>query len=716
MRRHCLFAVFVLALVVPASIHAQAGASDTVAGRFDTGKMWTFEYAPAEYFTETYGFDASPAWFERGRMAALRIPGCSASFVSPNGLLATNHHCVRGRVSQVSRPGEALLDNGFQARTLEEERPIPGYYADQLVAVQDVSDVVFAASDGAGSDAERAQAQQRAFGQVEQELLARYASTGDSIWVQFVALYHGGRHSAYVFRRFTDVRLVAAAELQMGFFGGDPDNFTYPRYALDFAFLRVYGRDGQPYQTEHYFGWGSDGVATGDVVFVIGNPGPTNRLKTIAQLEYQRDVELPATLHAFQMRLDAMDDYRHAFPDEAEGIDIRNRMFGLSNSLKATIGRLDALGLPLVMGRRRDAESTLRQAIRQNPELQQRFGDVFSGIASLQDGKRRHAAPYGAFRLLGSANYSSATVRRALAAARYFAARTQGQPEDDIAGAREELTRIEDLPRDLERRFLILELRDFARYFGPDHEITRAALGSRTAPDAAGWMLEHSALGSARATAEAVRDDGFDPEDPALRLGGTLYPHIEAFTEALGELGREERTLAADLGRAQFEVYGRSIAPDATFSPRITDGTVQPYAYNGTLAPPFTSFYGLYDRFYTQAHPSDWDLPPRWQTPPPGLDLRTPLNFISTADTYGGNSGSPAVTRDLALVGLNFDRNIEGLSRDYIYLPERGRNIMVDVRAVQAAMDHVYDADRIVQELLTGRLFRTEVEADRARP
>ena len=198
----------------------------------------------------------------------------------------------------------------------------------------------------------------------------------------------------------------------------------------------------------------------------------------------------------------------------------------------------------------------------------------------------------------------------------------------------------------------------------------------------------------------------------ALRIVDVVLPIYLEYGRVLDRLNAEEQGLASDLGRARFEVYGQSVAPDATFSPRITDGVVRGYEYNGTLAPPYTSFHVLYDRFYGHRGSVDWALPEQWQTPPDGLDLSTPLNFVSTADTYGGNSGSPAVTRDLELVGLNFDRNIDGLSRDFIYLPERGRNVMVDARAIYAALDHVYDADRIVQELITGRLFQTEVEAD----
>jgi hypothetical protein len=188
-----------------------------------------------------------------------------------------------------------------------------------------------------------------------------------------------------------------------------------------------------------------------------------------------------------------------------------------------------------------------------------------------------------------------------------------------------------------------------------------------------------------------------------------------AFAAADDRISAQEDELASQLGRARFAVYGRNVPPDATFSPRITDGVVQGYEYNGTLAPWHTTFYGVYDRFFSHGPDSEWNLPARWRTPPPGLDLSTSLNFASTADTYGGNSGSPAVRPDLSIVGLNFDRNIEGLSRDFIYLPARGRNVMVDVRAILAAMDHVYDGDRIVQELTTGRLVQTEQEADRAR-
>ncbi len=711
------FMMVCVAVLVAGPAQAQIGAPglDAVSGgRFDYGKMWTFEYAPGDYFTETYGFDASAAWFEQARLSVLRIPGCSASFVSPNGLVATNHHCVRSRVSEVSAPGEGLLDNGFFSRSLDEERPIPGYYADQLLAALDVSDEVFAAVDAA-AEAGRDEVLRQTLDAIEARLKQEYAEQGDSIRVQSISLYNGGRYSAYVFRRFTDVRLVAAVELQLGFFGGDPDNFTYPRYALDYAFLRVYDADGNPYQPDHHFGWSMDGVEQDDVVFVIGNPGSTNRLRTISQLEYQRDMEVPARIAWLAGRHHALDEFRAAAPTEAEAMDVRNRMFSLSNSLKASTGRLAALEDEGIMARKADAERQLREAIAASPELSERYGGVLGRLAEIQDELRSLAAPTAAFYRLAHATYGSATMRRALAGWVYARARSAGVGGDTLAALRDSVLVVGDRPLELERRYLAARLADFADAFGEDHAITRAALQGQTPQRAAERLLTESALRDAASTAAVIESGTLALSDPMLQLAAALLPEYQRYSMMLNRLDPEERGLASDLGRVRFEVYGRDVPPDGTSSPRITDGVVMSYEYNGTVAPPYTTFFGLYDRFRAHEGAIDWSLPQRWHQPPAGLDLRTPLNFVSTADTYGGNSGSPAVTPELELVGLNFDRNIQGLSRDFIYLPEQGRNIMVDVRAIRASLDHVYDLDRIVLELDTGQLFHTEEEADAAR-
>ncbi len=696
-------AAFVLSavLLAAAPAHAQMLES-TTAERYDLGKMWTFERPPSAYFSETYGFRADSAWFARARLAALRIPGCSAGLVSPHGLIVTNHHCVRSRLASIARPGEALLDSGFVARNLADERRIPDFHADQLIAALDVTEEIDAAVARSGAPGARGAAETA----IRDRLKAAHAASGDSVWVQLVALYDGARTSAYVFRRFTDIRFVMAVELQMGFFGGDPDNFTYPRYALDYAVLRAYGANGRPLPTPDHFGWSTEGVQPGDAVFVIGNPGRTARLTTVAQLEYYRDVSVPVSLGWYRSRLEAMRDYYRAEPVEAEGIDLRNRMFTLSNREKSLGGRLEALRDPGVIARRADSEAKLRAAIAADPELDRRFGPLFDRLAEVQAARRAQAAGTRAFSEVLNRTAGSGTLQRA-----FWGWRAHHAPADSADAFRREFARAMEWPAELERRLLAAQLADMADGFGPDHAVTRAVLGGATPAEAADRLMRTSRLAGPLPTAELDRLHG----DPALRLAMAFGPVMLAWQREEARLAALEGAVAADIGRARFAVYGPDVPPDGSSSPRIADGVVAGYPYNGTLAPAWTTFYGMYDRFAAFGSGTDWDLPHRWRTPPRGLDLGTPLNFVSTADSYSGNSGSPAVTRDLRLVGLNFDRNINALVRDYLYLPERGRNVMVDARAIDASLDAVYDMDRIAKELRTGRLFRTEAEADRAR-
>jgi hypothetical protein len=507
------------------------------AGRFDGGRMWTFEYPPAEDFSETYGFDANEAWFERARMAAVRSPGCSASFVSPNGLLATNHHCVRSRVSAVSRPGEGLLDNGFYASSVELERPIPDYYADQLIAIEDVTDEIDGAVAGAADDAARQRARSEAVDRIRTRLEAQHAASGADIRVQMIALYNGGRQSAYVFRRFNDIRLVFAVELEMGFFGGDPDNFTYPRYALDFAFLRVY-ENGEPYRPEHHFSWGSEGVEAGDVVFVIGNPGPTTRLTTMSQLEFLRDVGVPVQQAWFESRHAALGAYRDTDPAAAEAMDIRNRMFSLSNSLKAANGRLDALHTDEVMGRRLAGELALRDSVTADPELRAEYGALFDRMTDVQRLRTELAGPYGAFYRMGDNANGSRLITRLVLGMAYGEARNRGVPEDTLAVMRNRILQIDDLPVELERRFLTLRLADFERYLGPDHPVVRAALVDGSPQASAAALLAHSAAASAAKTRQALEAGNPATTDPGVPLASALLPAYQSFTSALARLER----------------------------------------------------------------------------------------------------------------------------------------------------------------------------------
>lgn len=396
---------------------AQTEQSDPMkAGRFDNGKMWTFEYPPADYFEEAYGFAPDEDWFDRARLGALRIPGCTASFVSSTGLVLTNHHCGRGPVAQVTRAGENLLDEGFYAPSLAEERPVPGFYADQMVAIADVTDEVHAAQEGMETDAERVAARDEAIQQIQDRLMAEAGGAEAGVVVEVTPLYHGGRYSAYTFRRYPDVRLVMAPELQMGFFGGDDDNFTFPRYALDMTFFRVYDAAGEPLETEHYFTWSLEGVQPGHPVFVIGNPGSTSRLETVSQLELRRDVTDKSLLAFVSSRLAALERYQESLPPAQRTDATRNQIFSLRNAQKAYTGQQSALVDPVVVSRKKDSERAFVEAIRKDADLNARYGGVIAGMAETQTELRELGAEYGAFFALTSSAYSSALTRRAIAA------------------------------------------------------------------------------------------------------------------------------------------------------------------------------------------------------------------------------------------------------------------------------------------------------------
>ncbi|MXY30660.1 MAG: S46 family peptidase, partial [Gammaproteobacteria bacterium] len=680
---------------------------DTVrAGRFDNGRMWTFENPPSAYLRETYGIDADSVWFRRARLGALRIPGCSASFVSGDGLVLTNHHCAREHISAVSREGESLLDDGFYAESLDEERAIEEFEADRLIAIRDVTAEMDAALEGINEPQARSQARESAEEEIAARISEEYGGEDAGFEVEMVSLYNGGRTSAYVFRRYTDVRMVMAPELSVGYFGGDPDNFTYPRYALDFTFLRVY-EDGDPLDTsESFFRWSETGVERGDAVFMIGNPGSTSRIQTVAELEFRRDISDKGLLAFVNNRIDALEAFYDMDPEAGEAMDLRNTIFSLINTQEAYGGILRGLHDPVILAKRRDQERAFQEALDADPELAEEYGGLIAQMAELQDRKALVGGGFGSFLAFASPDYEGAVLSRALFAFQYANGSRAGAPAEALEGVMTSLSEVPDQPPALQELLLAARLRDIEASYGADSPLATSLLGGRSPEDVAASIVAESVLADSAGAVDAVRSGTAGMGDPAMQLLGALISGIGPFQQAMGSISPEEEQIAAALGRARFEVYGTDVPPDATFSLRIADGVVSEYEYNGTFAPVVTTYYGLYDRHYSHVAggtgDGEWDLPARWLDPPGDPELSTAINFVSTNDIIGGNSGSPLVNAELELVGLAFDSNTEGLSGEYIFLTDRARAVSVDVRGILEALEEVYLAERIVEELRSG--------------
>lgn len=680
---------------------------DTVkAGKFDTGKMWTFDFPPVDYFQKEYGFRPSNEWLDGVRMAALRFSGyCSASFVSEDGLVMTNHHCGRQSISQVSLEEEDLHTNGFFAAKLEDERPVPGLYVDQLVLIKDVTAEIHSAIDKGLDDAERQANEQSAKKEIEKR---EKDATG--LEVSITKLFNGGKYSLYGYKRYNDVRLVFAPETQLGFFGGDPDNFTYPRYNLDCTFFRVYNEEGKPLKTEHYFKWSPNGAAAGEPVFVVGNPGTTARLNTVAQLEYSRDIQYPATLNLLDDLVAIYSQLLKERPDQKG--ELQDQVFSFANSQKAYGGMLKGLRDPILMQKKRDFEKNFKNAVMNNPELSEKYGSLWDNIKGTR-GEIRNISnelnSYNLHRLFSSGYFFTATSAIEVANQLML-------PEEERSAAYkgEELnTSIESLlPQDfdvhLNHLLLIKQIDRMINLLGIDNPLIEKMTEGRRGKAAADFMIANSSLTSVdkiKALFKMPAEEILNSDDPFIYFIRNTDDRKKELQQMQKEIASREATYTQQLGRALFDVYGTSIPPDATFTLRISDGVVEGFPYNGTYAPPVTTFHGLYDRYYGFDKEFPWSLPERWKNPPAEFNLETPFNFVSTNDIIGGNSGSPVINKNSEIVGLAFDGNIQSLPGNFIFTTEENRTVSVHSAGMIEAIQDLYKAKRLSEELRTSKIY-----------
>ncbi len=694
-----MFRVFVASLLVVspagAQVEAPAGPSPVLPANYVPafGTMWAFDAPPLEYWQARYGFTPDAGWLDRIRLASVRIPGCSASLVSGNGLVMTNHHCARACITATSPADTNYQRSGFVARSTRDEKKCPNMYADQLRGIEDVTDRVRRRIRARTPTAQVAQ-RDSAIAEIQGECQA-----GETC--QVVSFYQGGSYSLYRYRRFNDVRLVLAPEEAAAFFGGDPDNFTYPRFDIDLTLFRIYEGDA-PYRPAEYLPWSKAGAREGDLVFVVGNPGSTGRLLTYAQLEYLRDVEYPGLLAALARTVKVLQE--HVGNDEERKRRLENQLFSAQNSFKAITGYQRGLLDTVLMAKKRAFERDFRARVARDPELRARYAGAWDAIARARSEQRSFAREarwygFGGSQLLA---FAGVLARLPGESARPDSLRLPAYRGRGIEALRTQV--LAEVPVDLE-----LEKLSLAAYLGaaarelPPADPYRAAVLAGRSPEVAAEAL----IGGTRLQDVAVRralvEGGADAvrasDDPLIAVARRIAVLSRPVATRTTRLEAAVSANAERIGEAIFAAYGTALPPDATFTLRISDGVVKGYEYNGTVAPYRTSFYGMYARSAEFDDVPPWRLPERWKAARDRLDLTTPFNFVTTNDIIGGNSGSPMIDREGAVVGLVFDGNIEQLPNCFVYDDKVARSVGVHSRAITAAIRGVYDAGWLADEL-----------------
>jgi hypothetical protein len=677
--RSALALSFALLLAAP---HARSQ------GNLELGKMWTFENPPLAYLEEEYGFKPTSAWLDALRLASLRFGnGCSASFVSPKGLILTNHHCARDDIARVSPKDADWVTNGFYATGLADEVELPGLTVQQLVAMENVTEAMNAGiSDG---DDDAAASQKRAAN--EKAIVERARTSHPGLSPKIVSLHQGAVFQLYLYKVYSDIRLVCSPHLQTAHFGGDPDNFTYPRYCLDFTFCRAY-EDGKPADTrENYFRW-SRGAMENELVFVTGNPGSTDRLKTMAELVFLRDAYYPIVRELIDNHLAIMRELAKESPEQEQ--DLRTSVLMFENAQKAYTGYHEGLLDPRLMERKAKAEADFKARVQSDPENAARYGKVWQELEDLAvlrtgfEARRRFQTPGG-----------SKHLARALAVV--LAVRSSGDERDRRT---REVLEMPVRMSTVERAFFVDHLTRAQNWLRPNDPYLVAILGKRT-PDQTADLLDASAIGDQELVHKLL--DGGEralaaEQDPAIRMALALAPLVRANEKMSRWLEEQQGSLGVAIGRALFAAYGNTVSPDATSTLRFSDGRVKGFPYNGTVAPYRTSFYGLYARNVEFRGREPFDLPQIWLERTERIDLEKPVDFVSTNDIIGGNSGSPIVNKDLEVVGLIFDGNIEMLPNKFLYTDAVARAVSVHVQGIMEALTKVYEATRVVEELTAG--------------
>ncbi len=663
--------------------------------------MWTFDNPPTKLIQDKYKFALTREWLDHIRLSSARLnDGGSGSFVSPHGLLLTNHHVAREQLQKSSTPQHDYIKDGFYARTQAEELKAPDLEVNVLMSTEDVTGRVEAATKFAKNQEEEFAARKKVIAEIEAESTRKTGLRSD-----VVTLYQGGEYWLYRYKKYTDVRIVFAPEAQAAYFGGDPDNFTYPRYDLDMALFRVY-ENGKPADTPDYLKWNAKGALDNELVFVSGNPGSTQRLDTLAQLENDRGNILKNELLLLKRRIAVLENYSKTSPEHARqaGSDI----FEYQNSVKALTGELQGLENPHVMATKRADEAKFKSAVMAKPDLKSKYGSAWDEIAEAE----RKSATRIKERFYHSTDSRLAAI--ALQIVQYVAEvkkpdgqRLPGYHDSQLESLKFELFSPAPIYKEMEIARITGALQLDLEQMGPDDRYINTILAGRSPQQAAAELVNGSRLDDPQVRRKLVEGGEAAVSastDPMIVMARKLDPMRREYikwtednVESVEQRGGEK------LGRARFAVYGKSTYPDATFTLRLSYGTVKGYPMNGTEAAPKTTFYGLFDRAAGFDYQPPFDLPSRIKEGRAKLDLSAPLNFVATNDIIGGNSGSPVINKQGELVGLIFDGNIESLVGNFVYDIESNRAVAVHTAAMTEALKKLYGADRLLAELGVAR-------------
>ena len=660
--------------------------------------MWTFDNPPTKQLQEKYGFTPTQEWLDNVRLASVRfMDGGSGSFVSPNGLVLTNHHVAMGQLQKISSAEKNYVADGFYAAILDEEIKSPDLEVNILVSMEDVTKEVMKAIKEEMTDAEALKARQAAIAAIEKKSLKK---TG--LRSNVVSLYLGGEYWLYRYKKYTDVRLVMAPERQAAYFGGDFDNFTYPRYDLDFAFFRVYEND-KPVKSDHYLKWNAKGAQENELVFVSGNPGSTDRLYTYSRLEFQRDFQYPMILNYIDKRLEILREYSKKGEEQARRA--LGGIFRFENGKKALTGELNGLLDEDLMGRRKKAEHDFQKLVTSNPESQEKYGDAWDTIAKTIEKNIEVAKQQFYGRLIGSrmAGNAKTIVRYVVEIKKKDADRLPGYHDSGLDELKFGLFSPAPIYRDLEQAMLLGNLKMSIEQLGADDEFIQKVLKGRSPEVVVKELIEGTKLDDPefrRSLIDGGKKAVNNCKDPLIVLARELDPMMRKSEKWSRDNIQSVLTAAGEkIAKARFDVYGKTTYPDATFTLRLSYGTVKGYPMNGTKAPYKTTLYGLFDRSLSFDQGGDFTLPQRFWDRKDKLDLSTPVNFVSTNDIIGGNSGSPVINKNGELVGLIFDGNIESLSGRFMFDEQKNRSVSVHSAYIIEAMKKLYDAGKLTEEL-----------------